>query len=98
MDELREAGVEVLFVTVPSPTNAEDKILHGVKGLFAEYERAKITERFGLENQEGKGGHVLTTEAPYGIPMCPKRIHNTLLRNQRGGSTRGTTDVQLGCK
>jgi site-specific DNA recombinase len=48
MDELKEAGIEVLFVTVSAPKNSEDKILHGVRGLFAEYERAKIAERFRL--------------------------------------------------
>src|SRR3989338_10075029 len=67
MDELREAGIEVLFVTMPSPKNEEDKILYGVKGLFAQYERAKITERFRLGKiRKVKEGHVLTTEAPYG--------------------------------
>ncbi len=81
MDELREAGVEILFVTVPSPKNSEDKILHGVRGLFAEYERAKITERFRLGKiRKVREGHILTTKAPYGyhyvlnqkIPNQPK--------------------------
>ncbi len=67
MDELREAGIEVMFVTVSTPKNSEDKILHGVRGLFAEYERAKIAERFRLGKlRKLKEGHVLTTEAPYG--------------------------------
>jgi len=67
MDELREAGVEIIFVTVASPKNSEDKILHGVRGLFAEYERAKISERFRLGKlRKVAEGHVLTTEAPYG--------------------------------
>lgn len=67
MDELREAGIEVMFVTVSAPKNSEDKILHGVRGLFAEYERTKIAERFRLGKlRRVKEGHVLTTEAPYG--------------------------------
>src|SRR3989344_8834552 len=33
MDELREAGIEVLFVTTSTPKNEEDKILYGVKGF-----------------------------------------------------------------
>ncbi|OGN20144.1 MAG: hypothetical protein A3I32_01945 [Candidatus Yanofskybacteria bacterium RIFCSPLOWO2_02_FULL_45_10] len=67
MDELREAGIEIIFVTVPSPKNSEDKILHGVRGLFAEYERAKITERFRLGKlRKVKEGHILATEALYG--------------------------------
>jgi site-specific DNA recombinase len=44
MNELREAGIEVIFVTVSAPKNSEDKILYGVRGLFAEYERAKSAE------------------------------------------------------
>ena len=67
MDELQEAGVEVIFVTVTAPKNSAEKILHGVRGIFAEYERAKIAERFRLGKlRKVKEGHVLTTEAPYG--------------------------------
>ena len=74
MDELQEAGIEIIFVTVPSPKNSEDKILHGVKGLFAEYERAKISERFRLGKlRKVKEGHVLTTEGPYGYHYVPNQ-------------------------
>jgi len=67
MDELREAGIEIIFITVSAPKNSEDKILHGVRGLFAEYERAKIAERFRLGKlRKVKDGHILTNEAPYG--------------------------------
>ena len=73
MDELKEAGKEVMFVTVSSPKNSEDKILHGVRGLFAEYERAKISERFRLGKlRKVKEGHVVTSEAPYGYNYIPK--------------------------
>lgn len=73
MDELREAGIEVMFVTVSAPKNSEDKILHGVRGLFAEYERAKISERFRLGKlRKVKEGHVVTSEAPYGYTYIPK--------------------------
>lgn len=73
MDELREAGIEVMFVTVAAPQNSEDKILHGVRGLFAEYERAKISERFRLGKlRKVKEGHVLVSEPPYGYTYTPK--------------------------
>ena len=72
MDELREAGIEVLFVTTPVPRNGEERILQGVKGLFAEYERAKIAERFRLGKlRVAKEGHVIGT-APYGYSYVPK--------------------------
>ncbi len=73
-DELREAGIEVIFVTVSGPKNSEDKILHGVRGLFAEYERTKISERFRLGKlRKVKEGHVLVSEAPYGYRYIPKQ-------------------------
>ncbi len=77
MDELCEAGIEVIFVTVSAPKNSEDKIFHGVRGLFAEYERAKISERFRLGKlRKVKEGHVLVSEAPYGYNYISK-IENT---------------------
>ena len=79
MDELREAGVEVVFVTVSSPKNSEDKILHGVRGLFAEYERAKIAERFRLGKlRTVKEGHVIAN-ARYGYRNVRKNKDNCIL-------------------
>ncbi len=78
MDELREANIEVIFVTTPAPKNDEDRILHGVKGLFAQYERAKISERFRLGKlRKVKEGHILTTEALYGYTYVRKneKVH-----------------------
>ncbi len=72
MDELKETGIEVLFVTMTSPKNSEDKILNGVRGLFAEYERAKIAERFRLGKlRKIKEGHLLVSEALYGYKYIP---------------------------
>jgi len=72
-DELREAGAQVIFITVEAPKNSEDKILFGVRGLFAEYERAKITERFRLGKlRKIKEGHLLVSEALYGYSYIPK--------------------------
>jgi len=73
MDELREAGVEIKFITIATPKNSEEKILHGVRGLFAEYERAKITERFRLGKlRKAKDGNVVTSEAPFGYTYILK--------------------------
>ena len=74
IDELRDAGIEVIFVTVSAPKNSEDKILHGVRGLFAEYERAKISERFRLGKlRKVKEGHILVSEALYGYRYILKK-------------------------
>lgn len=74
MDELREAGIEVIFITISAPKNSEDKILYGVRGLFAEYERAKISERFRLGKvRKVKEGHILVSESLYGYTYIPKK-------------------------
>lgn len=74
MDELNEAGVEVIFVTVPAPKNDLEKMFHGVRGIFTEYERAKITERFRLGKlRKVKEGHILTTKPLYGYNYIPKQ-------------------------
>ena len=73
MDELREAGIEVIFVTVSAPKNSEDQSLYGVRGLFAEYERAKIAERFRLGKvRKANEGHIIVSEAPYGYNFILK--------------------------
>lgn len=74
IDELKEAGKPVLFVTTPAPTNSIEKILYGVQGLFAEYERAKIAERFRLGKlRKATEGHIQVSEAPYGYTYILKK-------------------------
>ena len=90
MDELKEAGIEVMFVTIATPKNSEDKILHGVRGLFAEYERAKISERFRLGKvRKVKEGHLLVSEPPYGYDYIRKqdKMHGYYVINEREAAT-----------
>ncbi len=84
-DELREAGIEVFFSTIDTPKNSEERIVYGVRGLFAEYERVKITERFRLGKlRKLKEGHILTSEAKYGYTYFPKQgyIHGYCVINE----------------
>ena len=72
-DELREAGIEMIFVTISAPKNSEDKILYGVRGLFAEYERTKISERFRLGKlRKIREGHLLISEPLFGYSHVRK--------------------------
>lgn len=74
MDELKEIGVPVLFVTVPEAKNDEDKIMYGMRGLFAQYERVKIAERFRLGKlRKAKSNHVIVSEAPYGYNFITRK-------------------------
>lgn len=80
IDELREQGVEVIFITVTAPKNGDEKILYGVRGLFAEYERTKIAERFRLGKlRTVREGHVIGSDAPYGFKYICKNIKNGIL-------------------
>lgn len=74
MDELKEAGVDVLFVTVPEAKNDEDKIMYGMRGLFSQYERMKIAERFRLGKvRKAREGHIIVSEAPYGYTFILRK-------------------------
>ena len=80
VDELRELGIEVIFTTITAPKNSEDKILYGVRGLFAEYERTKIAERFRLGKLRTiKEGHIMGSDAPYGYRYIRKNKENGIL-------------------
>lgn len=71
-NELSQLGIPILFVTVPPIKDINDKMMAGFRGLFAEYERAKISERFRMGKISRINlGHVLTTEAPYGYTYVP---------------------------
>lgn len=73
MDELREAGIEVIFVTTKAPMNDEDRIMYGMRGLFSQYERMKIAERFRLGKvRKAKENHIVASEAPYGYTFIKK--------------------------
>ena len=73
MDELRRAGVEVRFVDQPPVTDdPQSQLLLGIQGLFAEYERAMITERL----RRGKlyrirQGRLVNPVPPYGYRYIP---------------------------
>lgn len=74
IDELEELGIKVLFVTTPPAKTDEDRLLYGVKGLFAEYERARIADRFRLGKLRlAREGNIVTGEAPYGYDYIPKQ-------------------------
>lgn len=73
MEELKELEIEVLFVTIPQPKTDEDIIMYKMRGVFTEYERMKIKERFRLGKvRKANEGHILSTEGPYGYTFVVK--------------------------
>jgi site-specific DNA recombinase len=75
VDELRRAGVEIVFLNRPIGTSAEDDLLLQVQGMVAEYERAKILERSRRgKRQKALAGSVnVFSTAPYGYRYVGKQ-------------------------
>jgi site-specific DNA recombinase len=75
VEELRRAGVEVVFLNHPVAATPEGELLLQVQGVIAEYERAKILERHRRgKRQAAKSGAVsVFSQAPYGYRYIDKR-------------------------
>jgi site-specific DNA recombinase len=74
VDELRRAGVEVLFLNRALGQSPEDDLLLQVQGMIAEYERAKIIERHrrGKRHAARAGAVNVLSGAPYGYRYLAK--------------------------
>lgn len=73
LDELQRVGVTTIFVNQPPVADGpQGQLLNGIQGLFAEYERAMITERL----RRGKlyrirHGQLANSNPPYGYRYVP---------------------------
>ena len=74
VDELRRAGVEVIFLHRALGHSPEADLRLPVQGMSAEYERAKILERHRRgKRQAAHGGAVnVLSGAPYGYRYVPQ--------------------------
>jgi site-specific DNA recombinase len=71
-EELKELGIDILYVTIPQAKTEEDKIMQKMRGVFNEFERMKIAERFRIGKlRKVKEGHILISEALYGYRYVP---------------------------
>src|SRR5579864_6934303 len=75
VDELNQAGVDIVFVNRPVGQTAEDQLLLQVQGVMAEYERAKFMERSrrGKRHAAQAGNVGILCHAPYGYRYVSKR-------------------------
>lgn len=70
IDEFEKQKVEVNFVTQSMGQTPEDKMLFGMKGLFAEYERTKLLERtLRGKLRKAKEGKQPGGRPPYGYQL-----------------------------
>src|SRR5262245_10765035 len=74
VDEFRRAGVEVVFLNRALGQSPEDDLLLQVQGMIAEYERAKIIERYrrGKRHAAQVGAVNVLSGAPYGYRYVTK--------------------------
>jgi len=75
MDELQQAGTEVIFLNRELSQSPEDQLLLQVQGVIAEYERTKILERSrrGKRYAAQSGEVSVLGKAPYGYRYIPKQ-------------------------
>jgi len=73
LDELAAVGVQVIFLSQPEmPDDPHQELLLGIQGLFAEYERAVISERMRRGKLHRlKTGQLMPPQAPYGYRYQP---------------------------
>ena len=73
LDEVRQCGVEVVFLNHEGGQSPEDELLLQVQGMVAEYERAKILERSrrGKLHAARRGSVNVLSGAPYGYRYLP---------------------------
>lgn len=74
LDELARHGVTVRFTDAPPlDDDPQAKLLTQVQGVIAEYERAKIAERYRRGNLfRSRAGEVLAWRTPYGYGRIPR--------------------------
>jgi site-specific DNA recombinase len=74
LDELRRAGVEVVFVQHPVSDDPHDQLLLQIQAAVAEYERAVLGERFRRGKlHKARAGQYVANVAPYGYRYVPKQ-------------------------
>jgi site-specific DNA recombinase len=76
LEELYRCGVEVVFLNHQVSDNPEEQLLLQVQGMMAEYERAKIMERYrrGKLHAARHGSVNVLSGAPYGYHYISARV------------------------
>ncbi|HEX2810476.1 MAG TPA: recombinase family protein, partial [Kineosporiaceae bacterium] len=77
IEELARAGTRVLFVKGPRGDSPEDQLLVQFQGMFAEYEKAQIMERYrrGKTHRARAGSVNVLGGAPFGYRYLRKSEH-----------------------
>jgi len=74
MEELEQFGVKVMFLEGGAADDPLSKLTHQITGAVAEFERAKITERYRRGKlYRARQGEIVSPDVPYGYVRIPRR-------------------------
>ena len=95
LDELARHRVQVVFADAPAiDDDPQAKLLTQVQGVIAEYERAKIAERYRRGKLfRSRAGEVIAWRVPYGYRRYPRRDRPGPAGNLRTRGRGGPPDL-----
>src|SRR5215471_13492464 len=74
LDELERFGVKTMFIEGGAADDPLSKLMHQITGAVAEFERAKITERYRRGKlYRARCGEIVSPDVPFGYLKVPRR-------------------------
>ena len=74
LDELERLGVKTIFLEGGAADDPLSKLMHQITGAVAEFERAKITERYRRGKlYRARCGEIVSPDVPFGYAKIPRR-------------------------
>ena len=74
VEEMEQFGVKLIFFEGGSADDPLSKLMHQITGAVAEFERAKITERYRRGKlYRARQGEIVSPDVPYGYVRIPRR-------------------------
>jgi site-specific DNA recombinase len=74
LDELERLGVKTIFLEGGAADDPLSKLMHQITGAVAEFERAKITERYRRGKlYRARCGEIVSPDVPFGYVKVPRR-------------------------
>src|SRR2546427_1636909 len=74
LDELERFGVKTIFLEGGAADDPLSKLMHQITGAVAEFERAKITERYRRGKlSRARCGKIVSPDVPFGYVKIPRR-------------------------
>lgn len=74
IEEITNKGIEFVTMHDMQAKTPEEHVLQAMQGVFHEYERVKIVERFRRGKlHKARSGHLINGQAPYGLTYIVKQ-------------------------